>query len=289
MPETTLPPGQTSTGVIRQAECAPGLGPVSVTATDCSTGIQLGVITPFTVTAVNDTQIGVSSNGVLVILCAAAGMKIKVGADNYKQTEYTLKTSDIQNEQVNVCLDKKESTPQTRPPNCMVHSLVRTEQFDPTSQALAPYYLVRDVAASTPRGAKLVSLYYDPQTKVRTFEAVQKSSELRVEGLSLVVELQPLLTRFTAATGSMPGQSIGCTCSVGDPTEPLLAPSVVRRASNFLDLLEEKSGAHELVALVREGLSTSERGVVGVVTWLQGDHAPARRRVSSPKSRRLRK
>jgi hypothetical protein len=174
----------------------------------------------------------------------------------------------MQASHVHECLNKKPP-PTMPPPTCMVHSLTYTDEFEPSRRALEPYYRVRDLVASTPRGAKLVELYYDPETKKRTFDAVQNSAHLRAEGLALIIELQSVLRRLTEPGSRMPGACAECGCLDSDPNEPLLPADVVRRASRFLDMLEEESQATDLIALTRELLAASEQGSQGVVLWLR--------------------
>jgi hypothetical protein len=267
---STLPPGQgPPVGVGTGALCAPGLVAVSVTVTDCATGANLGTVVPFTVST-SDGQFTTSVNGVVVIQCAAAGFRFHVGCDNYNGKDVTLTADHIRAQHVAVCLDKKPPPP-ARPPHCVVHSLTRTDDDDPSDAALAPYYRVRDAVAGTPTGARLVELYYDPETKKRMFTAIQKSPELRIEGLALIIELGPVLRAVGALEGGLRGLRGACEPAPARWDEPLLPREAVRRASRFLDRLEEASGAEELVALTRELLKAGDGGLHGVARWLSGD------------------
>lgn len=264
---STLPPGQgPPVGVGTGALCAPGLVAVSVTVTDCASGANLGTVVPFTVST-SDGQFTTSVNGVVVIQCAAVGFRFHVGSDNYNGKDVTLTAENIRDQHVAVCLDKKPPPP-SRPPYCIVHSLTKTDDDDPSDAALAPYYRVRDAVAGTPSGARLVELYYDPETKKRMFAAIQKSPELRIEGLALIVELGPVLRAVAALEGGLRGLRGACEPSPARWDEPLLPREVVRRASRFLDRLEETSKAEELIALTRELLKAGDGGLHRVARWL---------------------
>ena len=142
---------------------------------------------------------------------------------------------------------------------------MRSADFEPTAQVLAPFYRIRDMLAATPRGEKLVALYYDPDTKERVDRALQNSAELRTEGLSLVLELQPALAR--AQRPGLPGVGVGsCDCDEG----ALLTEDVQRRGARFLDVLEAESGASELIGLVRGLAQVADQGLRAVERWLTG-------------------
>jgi hypothetical protein len=145
--------------------------------------------------------------------------------------------------------------------------LLYTEDFQPSPRALAPYYRVRDVLASTPRGTKLVDLYYTPETKERTFDALQGSPDLRIDGLALIVELESVVANLTGSNCVM-RNSHECG-RADDATRALLPADVMKRAERFLERLEEASGAHELIALTRELLYASANGSLAVVRWLK--------------------
>jgi hypothetical protein len=265
---STLPPGERPPAYTRTgALCPDGTGPVSVTVSDCADGKNLGYVIPFSLST-DSGQFGTSVNGVCTIECAYVGFRFTVGLTNYYPQEFTINAADVQASHLHVCLNKKPPPPMP-PPTCMVHSLTYTDEFEPSRRALEPYYRVRDLVASTPRGAKLVDLYYEPETKKRTFDAVQNSAHLRAEGLALIIELQSVLRRLTEPGSRVPGACTECGCLESDPTEPLLPADVVRRASRFLDMLEEESKATDLTALTRELLAASEQGSQGVVLWLR--------------------
>jgi len=94
---------------------------------------------------------------------------------------------------------------------------------------------------------------------------LQNSAELRTEGLSLILELQPALAR--AQRPGLPGVGIGsCDCD----HESLLSENVQQRGARFLDDLEADSGASELIGMVRELAQLADQGLNAVERWLTG-------------------
>lgn len=254
--------------------CAPGSKDVTVTASNCKTGDALGGFAPFTIQASTGGQIVASQNGFALICCALPGFKFTVGATGFVPKSVTLTGNNVQSQSVQVCLDPVP--PPTTPPSrtCMVHSLASTDEFQPSRRALAPYYWVRDVVASTPRGKELIDLYYDPDTKSRMFEIVQRNSNIRAEGLALIVELQPLISQYMSERRGLSGHGFECACGRGSDDVPLLSQDAALRAVRFLETLANESGAHELIRLTTEFLAASDRGLEGAINWLMGVTTP---------------
>jgi hypothetical protein len=263
MPDDTppLPPGWTPSAC-PGVSCPPGSKSVTVTASDCDTHASFNAVS-FTVTD-STGWLATSANGFVVICCGYAGYTFTASAATYKSKPYTLTQADVDAQHVDICLER--ITP-TRTNYCLVHALTATRDFQPTARMLAPYYRVRDVLAATPHGRKLVDRYYDPDTKQRTFEAIQRSPDLRSEGLALVLEIGHILR--DADRNVLPGTSAAglCECDL----QPLLDPEVLRRGERFLDELESASGATELIKMVRELAQASEQGLAEVMRWLNTD------------------
>jgi hypothetical protein len=241
--------------------CPPGSKSVTITASDCDSHASFNAVS-FTVTD-STGWLASSVNGFVVICCGYAGYTFTASAATYDPKTHTLTQEEVDAQHVDICLKKKPPTT-TRPPDCLVHTLTATKEFKPTARMLAPYYRVRDLLAATPQGGKLVDLYYDPDTKQRTFEAIQNSPELRSEGLALVLEIGHILR--DADRNVLPGTSAaaGCDCD----TQPLLDPEVMRRGERFLDDLESASGATELIEMVRELAQAGRQGLGEVMRWL---------------------
>lgn len=261
-PTPPTPPGGWSWSACNGILCAPGAQSVTVTISDCASGAQIGVLTPFIVTDATGTM-ATSTQGAVLICCGLPGMSITVSYQGYQTKQYVLTRDDVNTQSAHVCLDKKPPPPTTPPATCLVHSLMRGGDFTPTAQALAPFYRVRDTLSATPLGEKLVALYYDPDTKDRIDRAVQNSAELRTEGLSLILELVPVLAHMQRP--GLPGTGVGnCACDNG----PLLSEDVQRRGARFLDALEAASGSSELIGMVRELAEVTDHGLSAVERWL---------------------
>lgn len=240
--------------------CPPGSKSVTVTISDCATGKQIGVLTPFILSDATGST-ATSVNGVALICCGIAGYSFTIGYQGYEGKQYTLTPADMLAQSAHVCLTQSPPPPPHN--SCTVSSLMRTDGFEPTAQALAPFYRVRDTLASTPRGGELVTLYYDPDTKERIDRAVQNSPELRAEGLSLILELLPALAR--AQRSGLPGAGTGhCDCDQGG----LLSEDVQRRGARFLNALEAGSEASELIGMVRELAQAAQQGLRAIEHWL---------------------
>jgi hypothetical protein len=234
-----------------------------VTISDCASSAQIGVLTPFIVTDATGAMV-TSTQGVALICCVVPGYSFTVSYQGYQTKNHTVTQDEVNAQSAHVCLDKKQP-PQTTPHTCPVLALMSSADFEPTAQALAPFYRVRDMLAATPRGEKLVALYYEPATKERIDRALQNSAELRTEGLSLILELQPALAR--AQRPGLPGVGIGsCDCD----HESLLSENVQQRGARFLDDLEADSGASELIGMVRELAQLADQGLNAVERWLTG-------------------
>jgi hypothetical protein len=265
MPDDTppTPPGGWSRSACQGLLCPPGSQAVTVTISDCATGAQIGVLTPFVATDASGFM-ATSTQGAVLICCGVAGYSFTINYQGYQGKQYVLTRDDVNAQSAHVCLDKKPPPPPP-PPTCPVFTLMRSADFEPTAQVLAPFYRIRDMLAATPRGEMLVALYYDPDTKERVDRALQNSAELRTEGLSLVLELQPALAR--AQRPGLPGVGVGsCDCDDG----PLLTEDVQRRGARFLDTLEADSGASELIGMVRELAQVTGQGLSAVERWLTG-------------------
>jgi hypothetical protein len=265
MPDDTppTPPGGWSWSACSGILCPPGAKAVTVTISDCASSAQIGVLTPFIVTDATGTM-ATSTQGVALICCVVPGYSFTVSYQGYQTKNHTLTQDEVNAQSAHICLDKKPPPPPP-PPTCPVFTLMRSADFEPTAQVLAPFYRIRDMLAATPRGEKLVALYYDPDTKERVDRALQNSAELRTEGLSLVLELQPALAR--AQRPGLPGVGVGsCDCDEG----VLLTEDVQRRGARFLDVLEAESGASELIGLVRGLAQVADQGLRAVERWLTG-------------------
>ena len=263
-PTPPVPPGGWSWSACSGILCPPGAKAVTVTISDCASGAQIGVLTPFIVSDATGAMV-TSTQGVVVICCVVPGYSFTVSYQGYKTKTHTVTSAEVTAQSTHVCLDKEIPPPPTRHPTCPTFTLMRSADFEPTAQALAPFYRVRDMLAATPRGEKLVALYYDPDTKERIDRALQRSAELRSEGLSLILELQPALAR--AQRPGLPGLGVGsCDCDHG----ALLSEEVRRRGDRFLDALEVESGASELIGMVRELASVADQGLSAVESWLAG-------------------
>jgi hypothetical protein len=241
--------------------CPPSSKTVTVTASDCKTHASFSAVS-FNISDSTGTQLATSVNGFALICCGYAGLGFNVSAAGYVTKSHTLTQGEVDAQHVDLCLERTKPTGHVY---CLVHSLTATAEFQPTARMLAPYYRVRDIIEGTPRGAKLVELYYDPETKQRTFDAIQASPELRSEGLALVLEVGDILR--DADRNVLPGIGVGSGCEC-DTLRPLLEPDVMRRGERFLDEFEQASGASELISMVRELAEASKNGLAEVVRWL---------------------